>query len=115
MKKIITRAQAALATVVVFGHTAAFAALTQPQLPSGRAVTGQSIRQLLEQFAQFLMLAAVTLAVIAIVYGGIVWMYKGSEEGKKWLFRGAIGVGIVLGVGVILATVARLVTTQSIG
>ena len=120
MKKLITRAQTALATAMAFGPAVALAQgrLNQPNLPigsEGEGLTLGSILGILESFAQFLITAAVIVAVIVIVYGGLMWMWKGSDEGKKILGKGIIGVAIVLGVGLILSTVSRIVTTQSLG
>jgi len=117
MKKLlITRAQVALATAVAFGPVTALAALSNPALPigSGNELSLSKIEGLLNTFAQFLITASVIVAVIVIVYGGLMWMYKGSDEGKEILKKGIIGVAIVLGVGVILSTVSRVVTTQQL-
>lgn len=116
MKKIVMHMQVAAATAIAFGPAVAMAqALRTGTLPvTGTALTTGKIIQLMNDVAQFLITAAVIIAVIMIVYGGIVWMYKGSEKGKEILTKGIIGVAIVLGVGVILSTVARVVTTQSL-
>ena len=116
MKRFTHYAQIATATALAFGPVAALAqSLTTPRAPvKGREVTTGTITQLLTQFAQFLITISTILAVIVIIYGGIVWMYKGADEGKKWLTKGIIGVAIVLGVGVILSTVTRIVTDQTL-
>ena len=115
MKKFTHYSQIAAATALTFGPVAALAQLKGAEIPiEGKEVTTNTITKLLEQFAQFLITASTIIAVIVIIYGGIVWMYKGSEDGKQILTKGIIGVAIVLGVGVILSTVGRLVTTQSL-
>lgn len=63
----------------------------------------------------FMMTAGVILAVIVIVYSGIKWMTAGGEakavEGaRNTLISGIWGVAIVLGVGLIIKTVASIVT-----
>jgi|SRR3989344_8141164 len=63
----------------------------------------------------FMLTAGVILAVIIIVYSGIRWMTaggdaKGTEEARKTLISGIWGVGIILGVGLIIKTVAAIVT-----
>ena len=114
-KKLVTRAQAALATAVAFGPAIALAQVPLPGVtPPGDSLTLDRILGLLNSFAQFLITASVIVAVIVIVYGGLMWMWKGSDEGKKILVKGIIGVAIVLGTGVILATVSRIVSTQSL-
>lgn len=116
MKKIIERAQIAAATAIAFGPAAALAqtAPLPPGVSGARSVTTSSLTNLLNQASQFLITIAVIIAVIMIVWGGIVWMTRGSESGKKFITNGIIGVAIVLGVGVILATVSRIVGTQSL-
>lgn len=116
MKKFTHYAQIAAATALTYGPVAALAqTLTTPKSPvTGRNVTTGTITKLLNQFASFLITASTIIAVIVIIYGGIVWMYKGSDDGKKILTKGIIGVAIVLGVGVILSTVTRVVTDQTL-
>ena len=119
MKKYVRYAQTAAATALAFGPVAALAQggrFGNPEVPTtGQAVTTNTIIQFLEDIAQFLITASVIIAVIMIIYGGVVWMYQGADKGKEILKKGIIGVAIVLGVGVILSTVSQIVTTQSIG
>ena len=116
MKKYVRYAQTAAATALAFGPVAALAAFGNPEVPTtGQAVTTNTIIRFLEDIAQFLITASVIVAVIMIIYGGVVWMYQGADKGKEILKKGIIGVAIVLGVGVILSTVSQIVTTQSIG
>lgn len=118
MKKYVRYAQTAAATALAFGPVAALAQsrFGNPEVPTtGQAVTTNTIIQFLEDIAQFLITASVIVAVIMIIYGGVVWMYQGADKGKEILKKGIIGVAIVLGVGVILSTVSQIVTTQSIG
>ena len=119
MKKLIETAQIAAATAIALGPVAALAqglpgGQVLPPGVSGRSVTTSGLTNLLNQASQFLVTIAVIIAIIMIVWGGIVWMTKGSEKGKTFITNGIIGVAIVLGVGVILATVARIVGTQSL-
>ncbi|HXV27300.1 MAG TPA: TrbC/VirB2 family protein [Candidatus Paceibacterota bacterium] len=117
-QKFVRAAQAAAATVLAFGPAVALAQLSQPRVPGGLGGSGEittgTLERLLNQLANFLITASVIIAVIIIVYGGIMWMYKGADEGKKWVTKGVIGVAIVLAVGLILRTVARIVQSQSI-
>jgi len=118
MKKLVTRAQQALAMAVAFGPAVALAA-GPAGVPTaaggGRAYGLSDILRLMNSFATFLITAAVIIAVIVIVYGGLLWMTKGKEQGKTFVVQGIIGVAIVMGVGVILATVSRVVSTGSLG
>lgn len=116
MKKLIEKAQIAAATVIAFGPTIALA--QNPPLPpsvsGARSLTVGSLTGILNSASQFLITIAVIIAVVVIVWGGIRWMTGGAEAGKKFVTNGIIGVAIVLGVGVILATVSRIVGTQSL-
>jgi len=117
MKKYVQYAQAAAATAIAFGPLTALAQgrFGAPSVPTtGEAVTTTTLIRFLEDIAQFLITASVIIAVIMIIWGGVVWMYKGGDKGKEILKKGIIGVAIVLGVGVILSTVSQIVTTQSI-
>lgn len=116
MKKLVRYAQITAATAIAFGPIAAFAQrFGSPEVPvTGTAVTTTGLVRILEDIAQFLITASVIVAVIMIIYGGVVWMYKGADKGKEILKKGIIGVAIVLGVGVILSTISQIVTTQSI-
>ena len=66
------------------------------------------------QIARFLIVVGVVLAVIFIVWGGIMYMVAGgdetkAEEAKSRIMNGVIGAAVVLAVGVILQTVAGLI------
>ena len=121
MKKLITRAQQAAAVALAFGPVAALAqsggGVVDPRVPGasgGRALTTETVLGFMRSVASFLITLSVIIAVIVIVYGGLMWMLKGSDKGKEILTKGIIGVAIVMAVGVILATVGRIVTQQTI-
>lgn len=81
-------------------------------LPNG--LTLEILRKWLETISIFMMWAGVVIAVIFIVWGGIGFMLAGGNaekagKAKTRLFNGIIGALIVLGVGLILRTVAALV------
>jgi len=75
----------------------------------GGALTLTEIQDRIQQVAQFLIIISVVVAVIIIIIGGIGWMI-GAEWGKTFFKNGIIGAAIVLGVGVILQTLAGLIT-----
>lgn len=84
-------------------------------LPPGQPLTLDRLySQFIEPLANFLIAAGVVGAIIAIVVSGIMYLRAGSdiEAGKaKGLFKnGLIGALIILGVGVIINTVALVVT-----
>lgn len=116
MRNIMKYAGIALSITVVLAPTIALAAIIQPTSPvGGTPVTGTSITGLLEQVANFLLIAGVIIAVIVIVYGGIRALTGGWDKAKEVLTKAAIGLAIIFGVGLIMQTIARLVQTQSIG
>jgi hypothetical protein len=86
------------------------AVLPNAGLPvTGTPITVSEIQQRIQDVAQFLIIVSMVIAVIMIVYGGIRYML-GSAEALKIVRNGIIGAAIVLAVGVILQTVAGLVT-----
>lgn len=109
MTKFITKAKN-----VMFASLAAY--IPQPTLPvSGQAVTLAEVQDKIELAARFLITISIVVAVIMIVYGGIMYMVSRGDPGKSKsakdiIKNGIIGAAVVLAVGVILQTVAGLVT-----
>ncbi len=97
----------------------AYAPITLPNsqpAQGGTPVTLSVIQDRIQQIAQFLIIISMVIAVIMIVYGGIRWMLASDPaEAKKIVINGIIGAAIVLAVGVILQTVAGLVTQTFFG
>ena len=90
--------------------------LNTPTPPtSGTALTLVEIEILVRRVAQFLIIVSVIIAVIFIIWGGVMYMAaRGDTEkagaAKTTIFNGIIGAAVVLGVGVILQTLAGLIT-----
>ena len=87
------------------------------QLPPGKPITFDELDMLIARVAQFVLVTSVILAVIFIVRAGITWMSAGANptkvtEAKAQLKSAIIGAFVVLGVGVIINTVAAVVTRQ---
>ena len=91
------------------------AQLPVPTSPyAGAAVTMQDIRGVIETIARFLILVSVIVAVIFIVWGGMMYMMAGDDAAKATaaksrIVNGIIGALVVLAVGLILQTLAGLV------
>ncbi|MEX2090618.1 MAG: hypothetical protein WD989_00595 [Candidatus Paceibacterota bacterium] len=91
-------------------------AITGPQPPvGGTPVTLSEIEARIRQIAQFIIVVSVILAVIFIIWGGITYMTAGGDEAKAGaaktrIWNGVIGAAVVLAVGVILQTLASLIT-----
>lgn len=87
------------------------------QLPVGKPITFNEIDYLISRVAIFVMFASVSLAIIFIVRAGITWMMAGADskkvdDARAQLKSGIIGALIVLGVGVIINTLAAIVTRE---
>lgn len=81
-------------------------------LPSGRAITIRDIQDLVNGLVQFAMAIAITVVIGFIVYGGFLMATSGSDaakfnNGKKTLINALIGLAVVLGLGVIVETIAQ--------
>ena len=91
-------------------------ALPVPTAPvGGTPVTLSEIEARIRQIAQFIIVVSVILAVIFIIWGGITYMTAGGDEtkagaAKTRILNGVIGAAVVLAVGVILQTLAALIT-----
>lgn len=91
-------------------------ALPTPTPPTaGTALTLDEIETLVRRVAQFLIIVSVIIAVIFIIWGGVMYMAaRGDPDkagaAKTTIFNGIIGAAVVLGVGVILQTLAGLIT-----
>ncbi|MEK7194968.1 MAG: hypothetical protein AAB561_00030 [Patescibacteria group bacterium] len=117
MKQIIKIAGVTLAIAALLAPALVSAAvLPNPTPPlSGQGVTLSEIEALIQRIAEFLIIFGVIIAVIFIIWGGIMWMYAGGndedvEKAKSRIWNGVYGAAIVLGVGVILQTLSRLIT-----
>ena len=106
----------ALMPVVVLAAT-----LPNPTPPvSGTGISVSEIIGLINQIARWLIAVSLVIATIVIIWGGIQYMFtaKGDEGVIKsaWskIKGGVVGAAIALGVGVILQTVANIVTRQAL-
>ena len=84
-------------------------------LPPGNPITLPEVDNIIGQIAQFLIVVSVLIAVIMIVWSGITYMSAGANptkvaEAQTRLRNAVIGAAVVLGVGVIIQTIAGIVT-----
>ncbi len=89
-------------------------------LPGGTELTLQKIKDIIQTVANWMIIVGVIIAIIYIIWGGVMWMAARGDEAKvksaKLSIRnGLIGAVIVLGVGVILRTVAAVVVRTFFG
>ncbi|MBI2062489.1 MAG: hypothetical protein HYT64_02270 [Candidatus Yanofskybacteria bacterium] len=86
-------------------------------LPPGQPITLLEVDDLIGRIAQFLLVVSVLIAIMMIVWSGITYMAAGANttkvaEAQTRLKNSIIGAAIVLGVGVIIQTVAGIVTRE---
>jgi hypothetical protein len=106
---------AAFATILVPALVMA-QALGTPSNPVGGTSIGLTtdIVPLIRSVAQFLIAIALVIAVIFILWGGIMYMAAGSDEAKAGeaksrITNGIIGAAVVLAVGLILSTLSTII------
>lgn len=83
--------------------------------PSGSALTLSRAEDLLRVLGNYLITFSIIFAVIFIVISGIRYMSGSPDDARKSLNNAIIGSAIVLGVGLILKTIASLITGQFFG
>jgi len=115
MKKLKRIAQV-LFVMALIGMPLVALALPTPTPPvSGNEVTLSQIEQLILRIVTFLVTFGIIVAVGFIIWGGIRWVAAmGNDDAVKkarqTVLNGIIGAAIILGVGVILRTLAALIT-----
>ena len=85
------------------------------ELPQGQPITFDTLNSIMAQVARFVIVAGPILAIIYIVWGGITYMAAGSDttkvtEARTRIKNGIIGAAVVLGVGVIINTIAGVIS-----
>lgn len=119
MTKFKTVAKIGIATAMALMPALALAQIVTviptPTSPyKGTPVTLLDIQAIIANIARFLVLISVVIAVIFIVWGGIMYMMAGDDVAKSGaaktrIVNGIIGALVVLAVGLILQTLATVV------
>ena|SRR3989344_4275667 len=114
-KKLIRTVLFALTVMAVLTPALALALPTPTPPVTGTPITLVEIEALINRIAQFLIIVSIIIAVIFIIWGGILYMAARGDEAKAdtaktTIYNGIIGAAVVLGVGVILQTLAGLIT-----
>lgn len=91
------------------------AQLPVPTVPTVPGTSLSEIESIIKRIAQFFMVIGVVVALIYLIWGGIMWITAGSDEkkignAKQRMKQGAWGALIILAVGLILQTLAGVVT-----
>lgn len=84
-------------------------------LPPGRPITLDVLDYIIFRVSTFFITTSAVLAVIFIIWGGVTYMYAGAdpkkvETAQGRLKSGIIGAAIIFGVGVIIQTIASVIT-----
>lgn len=115
MTKFKTIAKVSIATAMALMPALVLAQLPTPTSPyRGQALTLLDVQGVIETIARFLILVSVIVAVIFIVWGGMMYMMAGDDTtksgaAKSRIVNGIIGALVVLAVGLILQTLATVV------
>ncbi|OGM98376.1 MAG: hypothetical protein A2817_03210 [Candidatus Yanofskybacteria bacterium RIFCSPHIGHO2_01_FULL_39_8b] len=115
MIKFKTVAKILVATAMALMPALVLAQLPTPTSPyAGAPITLTDVQDIVETIARFLILISVVIAVIFIVWGGMMYMMAGDDVAKSGaaktrIVNGIIGALVVLAVGLILQTLASLV------
>lgn len=86
-------------------------------LPPGQPITLDVLDYIIFRVSTFFITISSVLAVIFIIVSGVSYMYAGDdvkkvETARARLKSGIIGAAIVFGVGVIIQTIASVVTLK---
>ena len=90
--------------------------IPQPSV-GGRGLTLAELGFLISTVGSFLTAVGFGIAIIAVIVSGLMYMYAGSsleavKKAQAWFKNAVIGALIVLGFGVILNTIANVVSRQ---
>ena len=82
-------------------------------IPEGQPITFDTLSDIINSIARFLMFAGVVLSVIFLTWAGISYVMAGANptkvtEAKQKLKAGIIGALIVFGIGTIIATIQAI-------
>jgi hypothetical protein len=93
--------------------------ITLPSAPiSGSPLSGSVISTLIHQIANWLVGIALVIALIMIVWGGIMWMWSRGEDTKatdarKIILNGILGAAVILALGLIFSTIQKIVSNPT--
>ena len=91
------------------------AQLPGPTVPTVPGTTLTEVENIIRRVAQFMLVIGVIIAIIFIIWGGIQWMRAGGDPtkitaAKTQVWSGVWGALVVIAVGLILQTLAGVVT-----
>jgi hypothetical protein len=118
LSKLLKPLLPVLMLALVLAPSMTFAQIDDPSetdIPiEGEGLDEESIATLLERIANFLITIALIIVVIAIVWGGILWMTAGGDDSKaakakSTILNGIIGAAVIFFVGIILNTLQNTI------
>ena len=99
-----------IAVVVTVCMPSVALALTNPTVPSGiggSALTGSGIVRIINDVVNTLITVAVVIGIGYFVFGAIQYFALGdNKKGKETMKNAAIGIGLILAIGLIVQTIA---------
>lgn len=112
MKKYLVISAVALLVLMPVFVLAQLPTVSPPVVP-GTTLT--EVENIIRRIAQFVLVIGVIAALIYIVLGGIEWMRAGGDDAKiktakTRIWSGVWGALVVIAVGLILQTLAGVVT-----
>lgn len=111
MKQILKYSSAiALSFAIAAPALAGLVLPTPPPTGSGPGLTGSGVVNIITTAVNYLITISVVLAVAAFIYGGVLYATGNAEKGKEFLKNAAIGLLAILGVGLLINTIAGLVS-----
>lgn len=86
-------------------------ALPQPTVPvGGSVITASSIVRIINDVVSILLTVSVVIGVGYFIYGAIKFFVMSKpDEGKDIMKRAVIGVALIMGIGLILNSIAALI------
>lgn len=112
---LIKKAIPLTALLLVLAPALVSAQLPTVSPPTVPGTTLAEIETILERVGQFILVLGVIFALIYIIIGGVAWMRAGGdpakiETAKTRIWSGVWGALVVIAVGLILQTLAGVVT-----
>lgn len=118
IKKILTGTLLALAIMSPALALAAEINIPTPPVQQTTTLDLTKIEDLLKQIANFILTIGLILAVIYIGIGGIKWIMSPDDKeainAKAQIWNGVKGAAVILAIGLILNTLASLISRGSL-
>jgi hypothetical protein len=118
-KNLIKKVYYAISSAILVAPAVVFAQQSNV-VPPGIPWTLRDLLNVLGNFAQFMFIAGLAIAVIFIIWGGITYMTASGDDtkiatAKKRIIWGLVGAAIIIGVGAIIRTLQLIFQQQGPG